>query len=46
MARGIVQMVAATVLFVCMNAVAKVLSANLPAVEVVWARSAVTQARR
>lgn len=38
--RGIVQMVAATVLFVCMNAIAKGLSANLPAVEVVWARSA------
>lgn len=33
-------MVAATVLFVCMNATAKALSAHLPAVEVVWARSA------
>jgi len=40
MVRGILQMVAATVLFVCMNATAKVLSAHLPAVEVVWARSA------
>jgi drug/metabolite transporter (DMT)-like permease len=38
--RGILQMVAATVLFVGMNATAKVLSAHLPAVEVVWARSA------
>jgi drug/metabolite transporter (DMT)-like permease len=40
MVRGILQMVAATVLFVCMNATAKALSAHLPAVEVVWARSA------
>ena len=40
MVRGILQMVAATVLFVCMNATAKVLSAHLPAVEIVWARSA------
>lgn len=40
MARGIAQMVAATVLFVAMNATAKVLAAHLPAVEVVWARSA------
>ena len=40
MVRGILQMVGATVLFVCMNAIAKVLSAHLPAVEVVWARSA------
>jgi len=40
MVRGILQMVAATVLFVCMNAMAKALSAHLPAVEVVWARSA------
>jgi drug/metabolite transporter (DMT)-like permease len=40
MVRGILQMVAATVLFVCMNAIAKALSAHLPAVEVVWARSA------
>lgn len=40
MVRGILQMVAATVLFVCMNAIAKVLSAHLPAVEIVWARSA------
>ena len=38
--RGVVQMVAATVLFVGMNATAKVLSPLLPAVEVVWARSA------
>jgi drug/metabolite transporter (DMT)-like permease len=40
MVRGILQMVVATVLFVGMNAIAKVLSAHLPAVEVVWARSA------
>ncbi|HMH50872.1 MAG TPA: DMT family transporter [Candidatus Acidoferrum sp.] len=40
MARGILQMVAATVLFVCMNATGKILSAHLPPVEVVWARSA------
>jgi drug/metabolite transporter (DMT)-like permease len=40
MLHGILQMVAATVLFVCMNAIAKVLAAHLPAVEVVWARSA------
>jgi drug/metabolite transporter (DMT)-like permease len=38
--RGILPMIAATVLFVCMNAIAKVLSAHLPAVEVVWARTA------
>jgi drug/metabolite transporter (DMT)-like permease len=38
--RGIVQMMGATVMFVCMNATAKVLSASLPAVEIVWARSA------
>jgi drug/metabolite transporter (DMT)-like permease len=40
MVRGIVQMVAATVLFVTMNSIAKVLTADLPALEVVWARSA------
>ena len=33
-------MVAATVLFVAMNTIAKVLSAHLPTVEVVWARTA------
>jgi drug/metabolite transporter (DMT)-like permease len=38
--RGILQMIVATVMFVCMNATAKVLTASLPAVEVVWARSA------
>ena len=40
MVRGVVHMVAATVLFVCMNAIAKVLSTHLPPLEVVWARSA------
>lgn len=33
-------MVAATVLFVSMNSIAKVLSHDLPSVEIVWARSA------
>jgi drug/metabolite transporter (DMT)-like permease len=37
---GILQMIAATVLFVCMNTIAKVLSPELPSVEIVWARSA------
>ena len=39
MVRGIVQMVAATILFVAMNTIAKVLTAHLPTVEVVWART-------